>query len=129
MFNATVVSSVCILLVDDHVGVRTRIRELLSSALDDARFFEAGTAALGIRLGLENGWDIAIIDIQLPDRSGLDVIRQLAIARPGFPIIAVSVMDLDVFVSAAKAAGAGMCIGKQDLAAELLAALREMGIQ
>ncbi|MBV8761850.1 MAG: response regulator transcription factor [Deltaproteobacteria bacterium] len=63
--------TVAILLVDDHHGIRRHVRELLNELIVDAVFGEAATVAIARELIHAFVWDIAVVDLNLPDASGL----------------------------------------------------------
>ena len=62
-----------VLLVDDHLVVRRGIREFLEEARDIAVIAEAENAAQALELAQQHRPDIVVLDIKLPDRSGIEV--------------------------------------------------------
>src|SRR6185503_18948034 len=76
-----------ILVVDDHALVRRGLIEILQALPGGAEFGEAGTASDGIDLGMREEWDVVLLDLGLPDRHGLEVLRELRLIRPQLPIL------------------------------------------
>ncbi|MEO7921498.1 MAG: response regulator, partial [Thermoanaerobaculia bacterium] len=62
-----------ILIADDHAIVRRGLMQLLTDELPGVRFGQAETAATTVALARAEEWDLLILDISLPGRSGLDV--------------------------------------------------------
>src|SRR5881409_1726995 len=84
-----------ILVVDDHALVRRGLIELLQELPNGVQFGEAGSAADAIVLGLGGHWDVVLLDLGLPDRHGLDVLRELHAARPQLPILILTMFPED----------------------------------
>jgi two-component system, NarL family, response regulator DevR len=112
--------SLRILLIDDHDGVRAAIRDVLANAFGTTSVFgEATTVASGLRLAQLRQWDVAVVDIHLPDGSGLDVVRKLAAMRPGMRIVVVSALESYVYAPIVEAIGARF-VAKHAIASELV---------
>jgi DNA-binding NarL/FixJ family response regulator len=79
-----------LLLVDDHAMFRAGLRSLLHSLYPDAALAEAGDGAAAIERAEEQKPDVIILDLHLPDRSGLDVARQILARSPSARIIILS---------------------------------------
>ncbi len=117
-----IVQSHRILVIDDHTGVRTRLVELFRDAVPEAEIGEAATAAEALRRWLAADWDIAILDLNLPDTTGCALVRQLATIRPSARIVVLSAMDPTVYAVPAVEAGAAVFVAKKDIAIALLPA-------
>src|SRR6266550_7931323 len=76
-----------ILVVDDHALVRRGLIELLQGLPAGVQFGEAGTAAEAITLAFGERWDVVLLDLGLPDRHGLEVLREVHAARPKLPVL------------------------------------------
>jgi DNA-binding NarL/FixJ family response regulator len=111
-----------VLLVEDHPVVRDGCRRILAErpgfAIIEA---ESGTAAL--RLAREHAPDFILLDLNLPDLSGLEVLRRLLAQRPGARVLVFSMYEDPTFVAHALEAGALGYITKSDDPAMLLDAL------
>ncbi|HTW29471.1 MAG TPA: response regulator transcription factor [Acetobacteraceae bacterium] len=111
-----------VLLIEDHPIVRAGCaRLLLGRSGTDVR--EAATAAEGLRLCRETDPDIVVLDIQLPDGRGLDLLRQLIAERPSRRVLVFSMYEDVGLVQRAIDAGARGYVSKSDDPASLLAAI------
>ncbi len=113
-----------ILIVDDHEVLRTGTRQVLEASEDIVVVGEAddGNAALAMIDDLMP--NVVLIDIRLPDRSGIDVTRHLTLTHPGVRVVILSAYDDDEFVRAALEAGATGYLLKTMARDELVAAVR-----
>lgn len=121
-----------LLVVDDHPLVRAGLAHLLASEPDleicaEASGVEDAIAALAAaREDPAGPPDLAVVDVKLPDGSGLDLVRELVAGSPALPILVVSVHDELLFAERALRAGARGFINKQESADELVRAIREI---
>lgn len=115
-----------ILVADDHAIVRRGLIQLLSDALTDLRFGEAETAAGTVLLARSEEWDLLILDISLPGRSGLDVLKDIKAARPKLPVLILSMYPEEQFAIRALRAGASGYVAKHSLPEELVGAVRKV---
>lgn len=116
-----------VLIVDDHEVLRAGTRQVLEASDDIVVVGEAddGSAALGMIDDLNP--DVVLIDIRLPDRSGIDVARQLTVTHPNVRVVVLSAYDDDEFVRAALEAGATGYLLKTMAREELIGAVRAAG--
>ncbi|HEY0468488.1 MAG TPA: response regulator, partial [Polyangiaceae bacterium] len=70
------------LLVDDHALLRRGLRELLVDELPKASFDEAATGPEAIEKAGKSRYDLVILDLSLPGRDGLDVLKELLLSMP-----------------------------------------------
>jgi DNA-binding NarL/FixJ family response regulator len=112
------------MIVDDHEVLRTGTRQVLESSGDIVVVGEAddGNAALAMIDELDP--NVVLIDIRLPDRSGIDVARQLIIKNPGVRVVVLSAYDDDEFVRSALEVGVTGYLLKTMPRDELVAAVR-----
>jgi two-component system, NarL family, invasion response regulator UvrY len=101
-----------ILLVDDHPLIRQGIRQILASAFHDVCIEEAGTADTGISAVRNAPWDVLLLDIALPDLSGLEVLKTIRAERPLLPVLMLSMYAPDQFARRALKAGASGYLSK-----------------
>ena len=99
-----------ILTIDDHEVVREGVKGLF--ALDVAEFGEARTGSEAVNLIREKDWDIAILDISLGGRSGLDVLKEIKQVKPKLPVLMLSMHAEDQYAMRAFKAGASGYISK-----------------
>jgi DNA-binding NarL/FixJ family response regulator len=115
-----------ILVVDDHALVRRGLIELLQSLPDGVDFGEAGTAADAISLASAERWDVILLDLGLPDRHGLEVLRELHSTRPQLPILILTMFPEDQLALRLLEMGAAGYLTKESAPEELLRALERV---
>ena len=106
-----------ILTIDDHEVVREGVKGLFASGI--AEFGEARSGSEAINLILNNEWDVAILDISLAGRSGLDVLKEIKQLRPKLPVLMLSMHAEDQYAMRAFKAGASGYISKASSRDEL----------
>jgi len=102
-----------VLLIDDHPIVRAGCRRLLEER-EDVRVTEGKTAAEAVRLAARHRPDVIILDLNLPDVSGFDVLRNLSALQPPAPVLVFSMYEDPAFVARALEAGAKGYVSKND---------------
>lgn len=112
------------LLVDDHAILRAGLRKILEDAFPGARVGEAGSAEDALEAAKAAEWDVLVLDISLPGRSGLDLIPDLRARRPGLPVVVLSMHGEEAFAVRALKAGASAYLTKEHAAEELILAIR-----
>jgi len=115
-----------ILVADDHAIVRRGLIELLRDAFPGARFGEAESAPEAVAAGRGGEWDLVVLDISLPGRSGLDALKDLKAARPALPVLILSMHPEEQFAIRALRAGAAGYVTKQSAPEELVGAVRKV---
>jgi DNA-binding NarL/FixJ family response regulator len=115
-----------IMLVDDHPIVRRGLRDILVEAFDQAVIHEVGSAHEAMALARTQSWSVVILDLSLPDASGLDVLKKIRDARPRLPVLILSMHAVDQFARRAIAAGASGYLTKEAADAELVTAVMRL---
>jgi len=113
-----------VLLVDDHQVLRDGLQALLDSEDDIAVLGGAGTAEEGIRLTLDHRPDVVVMDLGLPDDSGLAAIQQIREAGVDCRIVVLSMHSGREFVMQAVEAGCDGYVPKSSAHTSLLKAIR-----
>jgi DNA-binding NarL/FixJ family response regulator len=113
-----------IALVDDHPVVLAGIRALLQGVPEVELVGEANTGATGLQAICECAPDIAVIDLSLPDISGMELARQLGRRCPKVKIIALTVHEDRAYIHPVLEAGARGYLLKRSAGDELLRAIR-----
>jgi DNA-binding NarL/FixJ family response regulator len=114
-----------IMLVDDHGMVRNGIRLMLANDPDLEIAGEAETAQQAVALAQAQPFDVALVDISLPDRSGLDLLRQLVETHPKLAVLIISMYSEEVYAVRALKHGAAGYLTKDSSAATMVAAIRK----
>lgn len=116
--------SIRILLVDDHAVVRLGLRMLMESENDLEIVGEADSASQGINLLTRLEPDIVLMDIGLPDMSGIDATREIKRVRPEAAVIALTIHEDEEYFFKMLEAGASGYIPKRAAPEELITAIR-----
>jgi DNA-binding NarL/FixJ family response regulator len=115
-----------VLVCDDHLIVRQGIKQILADAPDLEVGAEAGTgpeALAGVRAG---GIDVVLLDIAMPQRDGLDILRQLKSEAPKLPVLMLSTYpDRQYAVRSLKLGAAGY-LNKSADAEQMVEAIRRV---
>jgi DNA-binding NarL/FixJ family response regulator len=115
-----------VLIADDHEMVRRGLRDLLRQEFSDVQIEEAADSATAIGLLMQPGWDLVLLDISMPGRSGLEVLEEARRLCPATPVLVLSMFPEEEFALRAFKLGASAYLNKQSAADELLAALRKV---
>ena len=113
-----------ILLADDHDVVRSGLRQSLSLSFPNAEFGEAGNASEILQSFKGRKWDLLILDINMPGRNGLDVLREIKSNYPGTQVIVFSMYPEDQFAIRCMKAGASAYLTKDVSLQEIALAIR-----
>jgi DNA-binding NarL/FixJ family response regulator len=100
------IKPITILIVDDHPIMRVGIHAILAAQADFQVIGQAGTAAEAVHLFTTKGPDLTLMDLRLPDKSGVDAIRQIRKISPKAKIIVLTTYEGDEDIHQALAAGA-----------------------
>jgi DNA-binding NarL/FixJ family response regulator len=113
-----------ILVCDDHPIVRKGLREILEQARAPVTVGEAASAAEGLALARKQPWDIVVLDITMPGRSGLELLKDLQSER--VPVLVLSVHPAEQYAVRVLRAGASGYLAKESAPEELLIAIRRI---
>jgi len=117
-----------ILIADDHPVVREGLKQILRETSGTIVVDEAGTSQEVLNKVWENDYDVVLLDISLPDRSGLDVLKELKRAKPQLGILVVSVHSEEQYAVRAIKAGASGYLTKESAPDELIAAIQKVSL-
>jgi two-component system, NarL family, invasion response regulator UvrY len=115
-----------ILVADDHAIVRKGLIQLLQRQPDFGPFGEAATAAEALAMARDQAWDLLVLDLGLPDGSGIDVLRELHRAKPRLPVLVLTMHPEDQLAVRTLRAGAAGYLTKESAPEELVRALRHI---
>lgn len=113
------------LVVDDHEVVRRGTRQVLAEGFPGAAFGEAATAPEALALLAAERWDLLVLDINLPGRSGLEVLEDVRRLWPRLPVLVLSAYPEEEFAVRCLRLGASGYLTKSSAADELVAAVRK----
>jgi DNA-binding NarL/FixJ family response regulator len=113
-----------VLLVDDHDLIRQGLRRAFEREPDFHVVGEAGTAAEGLALASQHRPDVVVMDVRLPDGSGLDATRELRQTLPQAGIVVLTMYAGDEQLFGALEAGASAFVAKDAPADDVIAAAR-----
>jgi two-component system response regulator DevR len=119
-------ATIRVFLVDDHEIVRRGISELLQEEPDIEVVGEAGTAQQAMKLIRATRPDVAVLDVRLPDGSGIDVCRDVRAADPALRCLILTAYDDEEALDAAIIAGAAGYVLKQVRASGLIDSVRRV---
>jgi two-component system, NarL family, response regulator NreC len=115
-----------VLIVDDHAVVRAGIRTLVDAEDDLEAVGEAGTAKDAVFQARELKPDVVVLDVVMPDQSGIEVLPQLLHEQPELKVLVLSMQDDPQYVRQAFASGASGYVLKEAADAEVVSAIREV---
>src|SRR5579864_5763106 len=115
-----------ILIADDHAILRRGLKEILMRELEDAACGEAENAQQVLTQIQNQEWDVLILDVTMPGRSGLDVLRDLKTLRPKLPVLVLSMHPEDQYGKRILKAGAAGYMNKDTAPEELIKAIRKV---
>jgi len=119
-------TSLRIMLVDDHPILRRGLRDILVDAFAGAVIHEVGSGHDAIALIHSQTWNVVVLDLSLPDGSGLDVLKRVRELRPRLPVLILSMHTADQFARRAIAAGASGYLTKDAADSELVTAVSRL---
>lgn len=114
------------LIADDHAVVRQGLKQILG---DTPEMLVAGEATNGQEVldkVRAETWDVVVLDISMPDRSGLDILKQLRSERPKLPVLVLSMHSEDQYAMRVLKAGASGYLTKDSAPDELVNAIRKV---
>jgi DNA-binding NarL/FixJ family response regulator len=124
--SPTSASKIKVLLVDDHAVVRNGIRLMLGTADDIDVAGEAETAGDALQAALAAHFDVMLVDLNLPDKSGLELIKRLRQLRPKMAAVVLSAYPEEIYAMRAFRHGASAYLHKTCSTDIIIAALRKV---
>ena len=115
-----------ILITEDHAVVRQGLKLILADHFKKAVFGEARNATEALALVWKEKWDVVVLDITLPGRSGLEVLKEIKRSRPRLPVLILSMHPEDQFAVRLLKAGAAGYLTKESAAEELVGAIKKV---
>ena len=115
-----------VLIADDHAIVRQGLRLILSETDDLVVTGEAEDGADAMILARQQQWDVFLLDVTMPNRDGIDTLKQLKKEFPRSPVLILSMHPEEQFAVRALKAGASGYLNKQSAPEQLVTAIRQV---
>jgi len=114
-----------VLVADDHEVVRKGLMKVLAETLQPVKVDEArdGTEAVG--KAWKGAYDLVVLDLKMPGKSGLDALKEIKQHRPKLPVVILSMHPEEQFAIRAMRAGASGYLTKESAGDELVLAIRK----
>lgn len=117
-----------VLIADDHFIVREGLKQVLSKYMDIKIVGEAKTCQEALKKVREEIFDVVLLDVKMPDRLGLDIIKEIKENKPDLPVLMLSAYPEEQYAMAAMKSGAAGYLVKESLPKELIKAIREVSL-
>jgi DNA-binding NarL/FixJ family response regulator len=115
-----------VLIADDHAIVREGLKQILADTPNIVVTGEAEHGANAVQLARNAQADVLLLDISMPDRNGIDVLKQIRKETPALAVLMLSMHREDQYAVRALKAGAAGYLNKQSAPAELVDAIRQV---
>lgn len=115
-----------ILIADDHAILRAGLKHLLSETEDIVVTGEAGNGTDALALVRSGTWDAIVLDMTMPGKSGIELIKQIKAENPRLPILVLSMHKEDLYAVRALKAGASGYLCKDNAEDQLEQAIRKI---
>jgi two-component system invasion response regulator UvrY len=119
-------TSIRVFIADDHAIVREGLKQILAEQRDIVLAGEAETGLDAIKLFRKSRCNVLLLDISLPDRNGIDVLKQIKDEKPELAVLMLSMHREDQYAIRALKAGAAGYMTKQSAPKELVTAIRQV---
>ena len=114
-----------ILLVDDHAIMRKGLKDVLVEGLGPVTIGEAATGQEALEAVRKQAWDAVVLDVNLPDKNGIEVLKEMKALRPAMPVVVLSLHPEDQYAVRMLKAGAAGYLTKESAPEQLVAAVRK----
>jgi DNA-binding NarL/FixJ family response regulator len=114
-----------ILIADDHEVVRKGLVKVITEALQDIKVDEARNGTEAMSKILKSGYDLVVLDVKMPGKSGLDTLKEIKYLRPKLPVLILSMHPEGQFAVRAIRGGASGYLTKECAGDELVLAIKK----
>ncbi|HPB90781.1 MAG: response regulator transcription factor [Rhodocyclales bacterium] len=115
-----------VLIADDHAIVRQGLKQILSETEDLIITGEADDGSEALQLARLQPWDVFLLDVSMPNRNGIDTLKQLKKEFPRLPVLILSMHPEEQYALRALKAGASGYLTKQSAPEQLVNAIRQV---
>ena len=117
---------ISVLIIDDHDIVREGLKQIVAETTDVRVTAEARSGREALERVRSDVYDVVVLDLNLPDRPGLDVLTQIRSLKPGLPVLVLSMHQQASYASRALKGGAAGYVGKDSAREHLVPAIRRL---
>ncbi|HJV49907.1 MAG TPA: response regulator transcription factor [Noviherbaspirillum sp.] len=115
-----------ILIADDHTILRDGLKQILSECPDMTVEGEADNGFDALAKVRERNWDVVVLDMAMPGKSGIDLLRQIKSEKPKLPVLVLSMQKENQYAVRTLKAGASGYLCKDSASADLVQAIRKV---
>ena len=115
-----------ILVADDHALIRKGMKQILNDTEDIRVTGEVENGMQAIKMVQGNTYDLVLLDISMPDKHGIDVLKQLKLNKPQLPVLILSMHEESQYALRSLKAGAAGYLSKQSAPTQLVTAIRQV---
>ena len=115
-----------ILIADDHPLIRKGLMQILADSIYIRKVFEAGDSFEVFRQLDSNKIDVIILDISMPGKDGIEILKDVKIQHPDIPVLMLSIQPENQYAVRAFKYGASGCLNKASAPEELIEAIRKV---
>ena len=115
-----------ILVADDHAIVREGLKQIVRETSDMEVAGEAADGRQVFQMVANDDWDVVLLDIGMPGKSGMDILKELKAEKPALPVLMLSMYPEEQYAVRALKAGASGYLTKESAPDELVAAIRRV---
>lgn len=115
-----------VLIADDHTLMREGLKQILAASGDVVVAGEACDGFQTLAMARSGEWDVLLLDMSMPGRSGVELIKQIKAEKPRLPILVLSMHKEDEYAIRSIRAGAAGYLCKDSAAQQLLVAIRKV---
>ncbi|GAB4222156.1 MAG: response regulator transcription factor [Spirochaetales bacterium] len=115
-----------VVIADDHPLIRKGLKQILSESLYFGKVDEAGEGKELMELLRKEPYDVVILDISLPGKDGLELLKDIKALYPSLPVLILSIHPEEQYALRALKSGASGCLNKASAPEELVAAIRRI---
>jgi two-component system invasion response regulator UvrY len=119
-------ASIRVFIADDHAIVRAGLKQIIAEERDISVVGEAETGLDAIKLFRKSRCNVLLLDISLPDRNGIEVLKQIKDDKPELAVLMLSMHREDQYAIRSLKAGASGYLTKQSAPRELVGAIRQV---
>ena len=115
-----------VLIADDHAILRRGLAEIISEAGDMEVVGEAESSSQTLKFVRDHSLDVVLLDIDMPDRNGIDTLKLLKVEKPKLPVLMLTLHPESIYALRAIKAGASGYLNKQSAPTMLVTAIRQV---